>query len=320
MAAKISSDLPEFVNYNGMQSFPGPYYFRDVQANAFFVKADFEKLKAVCETMFGEPSDGEASYVPLSDMLMFSFIEITDAGSIQRPKVSAENERELAIWIMLGKREKPGSDRIVSIAGFNPFLVVNNPLAVIDGRTIYGYEKQYGLVTFPDEDGDGSEKFIVKAWGGENLDVEWEYRPVVTLTPKGPKRGPGRVWNDVKGLIHLLKDGVGGLNFDIHPTWSLAKDIAHDIWTETLPQVFLKQFRDIHDPTRAVYQAITEAPVKFSNVKGITIDRPFEMRIDDLYNTAIAETLGLERVNQIDFGLSFTMDFTLENGREVWRA
>ena len=318
MAIIKSDEMPDFVEYNGMQSFPGPYYFRDVQANAFFLPGDFDKMSALCETMFGKPSAGEAAYVPLSDMLMFSFIDITDAGSVQAPKVGGENEKELAIWMLLGRTDGPGSDKIVSLAGFNPYLIVNNPLAVNDGRTIYGYRKQYGLITMPDEE--GNEKFIAKAFGAKTLEEDWRYRPVVTLTPKGPARGPGRVWTDITGLAEVIRDGVEGMNFNIHPSWSLAKELAHDMWTETLPQVFLKQFRDIADPMKAAYQAITEAPVEFSNVKGITIDRAYEMRIEDLYNTAIAETLGIAPVSQIDFGISFTMDFTLETGREIWRA
>ena len=316
-----SAAMPKFVAHNGMQSFPGPYNFRNVKSWAFFMKGDIAKLQKICDERFTTPSGGEATYVPLTDMMMMSIIEIDDAGTAYQPKVSAENERELAVWMLLGRKESPASDKIVSIAAYNPYLIVNNPLAVNDGRSVYGYEKQYGRVMTPAHDDD---PFIVEAWGAENnrraFEERWRFRPLMTMTPTGPASGPGKAWNGFTGAMRLVKEGLEGLNLSLRPTLALGKELADNAWAEQLPQVFLKQVRDIEFQNRACYQAITEAPVKFSNVHGISLDRSYEVRFDDLYNAAMCETLGLPKVSTVDFGLSFSMDFTLETGRDVWNS
>lgn len=314
-----TSKAPVFVEHNGVQTYPGPFTFKNVKAWSFFLEADYDKLSAVSRRFFDAPSGGAVSVAPISRMVMMSIIEVRDASSPYLPQVSGAHEREVAFWIYLGRKRSADSPEIVSIAGFTPFLVIDTPMGYTEGREVWGYQKQMGTVKLPETPDD---PFEVTAYGTRRRSdtAEWKYRKLLSLTPKpGVQTVAGEAWEGVAEAARLIADGLPAMRL-IEPSWDLAKNLFDDFLHHRMQQIFLKQFRDIHDSQRACYQAITTAAVDMHGIKGVTIPRPHLLEIDDLSNTAIAETLGLPPKVEVPFGLHFTMDFTLNNGEVVWKA
>ena len=319
---KNPHELPVFVEYDGMQTFPGPFSFKNVKMWSFFLQGDYAKLQALAKRIFNTPSNNAVSYVPLSKMIMMTFMDITDASSRYNTQVTGAYEREVAFWVFLGREETPGSRNIVNLGGFTPFLIINNPLGYIEGRDVWGYMKQQGHVKLPSADPPSSE-FVVDAYGVANnpFTEPWKYRHLLTVKPvAGSKPAKGTAWKGleagVKEIKKALFDGQPGLE----PTWQFADNLLEDFLQKKMRQVFLKQFRDVADPERACYQAITEASMKVSSVQGITIEQPHEMIVEDLFNTALVDTLGISPRINLPFGLHFTMDMSLENGKVLWKA
>ena len=92
--------------------------------------------------------------------------------------------------------------------------------------------------------------------------------------------------------------------------------------------VFLKQFRDAADPTRACYQAIVEANAARRGALRRTSLLPGELRVSVRRESGIAEALGLrasavsaETITSRSLAaLYLELDFTLEPGKVVWSA
>ncbi len=316
-------NAPMFVEYNGMQTFPGPFEFKSVASWAFFVRGDYAKLQALLDHLFNVTSSGAVSLVPLTDMLMMTFIDIADARSPFDPQASGAYEREVAFWIMAGRKDTPNSPSITSVAGFTPFLIINNPLGYLEGRDVWGYMKQVGHVSLPtDANSDGG--FLVDAYGVREKPFEspWSYKRLLSIKPVGPAspEGAGRSFKGIAELLAAIRAGVGQDKPTVMPSLQLAENLFEDFVHRRMPQVFLKQFRDIRHPERACYQAITQANTRVSNPHGFELTQRYEMTIDDLFNTAISETLGIPAKVELPFGIHFTMDFTIENGEVLWQA
>ena len=313
------SVAPVFVEHNGVQTYPGPFTFENVKSWAFFLEGDYDKLQAVCDRYFNDPSNGEVSVAPLSSMIMMSFIEVTDAKSPYLEQVSGAHEREVAFWIYVGRKESPDSDVITSIAGFNPYLVIDTPMGYTEGREVWGYQKQVGTISLPTPD---DQSFHVEAYGTRHRDdtAVWKYRKLLSMTPKADGlEAAFEEWEGIEEASKIIGEAFSGKEA-LLPSLKLAEHLFDDMMKAQMPQMFLKQFRDIHDSQRACYQAITTAPVTVHSVKGVTIPQTHELHINDLTNTAITETLGISPRSDVPFGLHFTMSFTLNNGEVIWKA
>ncbi|MEL6234370.1 MAG: NAD(P)-binding protein, partial [Pseudomonadota bacterium] len=310
--------LPVFVEYNGVQTFPGPFTFSDVKGWAFFLPGDPEKLAALTDQVFNIPSRNAVPFVPLSHMMMLSFIDIPKASSPYNPDASGAHEQEAALWVFLGRRESPDSDRIVSIGGFTPYLIINNPLGLIEGRNVWGYMKQLGQIGLPGPDDPG---FSVDVYGvrKDPFTSPWDYRRLMTLTRQA-EGGRGETFDDIAGAARLIGAGLADRTKGLKPSWQLAKNLWEDFLHRSMDQIFLKQFRDISVPERASFQAITSAPAILHSVSGISLTDRYRLDIDDLFNASLVETLGVPARAELDFGLSFTMEFTLGNGTTLWQA
>ncbi len=84
-------------------------------------------------------------------------------------------------------------------------------------------------------------------------------------------------------------------------------------------QLFLKQFRDAEDGTRACYQAVVEAPVKVLRVSNKLVGRDADVTIHHLDSHPIGQELGVTSQRaQIVFDAE--LDMVVEHGVEVARG
>ena len=81
-------------------------------------------------------------------------------------------------------------------------------------------------------------------------------------------------------------------------------------------QVFLKQFRDAGDGTRACYQAVVEAPVRVSRMSTRPAEQDYGLRLKRLDSHPIEQELGL-RDQAAELSFEVEVDFVVEDGVEV---
>jgi hypothetical protein len=87
-----------------------------------------------------------------------------------------------------------------------------------------------------------------------------------------------------------------------------------------ISQIFLKQFRDIADGTRACYQAVTLARYAVTRLHSVSLANRYEIALNPLDSSPVAAVLGLGRPTRTDLGVKVVMDMRLDPGRELWRA
>jgi hypothetical protein len=85
--------------------------------------------------------------------------------------------------------------------------------------------------------------------------------------------------------------------------------------------VFLKQFRDVTDPNAACYQAIVEANATVNGFSGAGfLPGGWELQMYSYASVDMPAYLGFEPRQHIDLGFYVNFSFSMDLGKEVWRA
>jgi hypothetical protein len=89
-----------------------------------------------------------------------------------------------------------------------------------------------------------------------------------------------------------------------------------------VPALGLKQFRDIADPSRAVFQAIVEAPLGMKHFRSASIlGDNFSFILNDLATHPVADETGLKLGPQdVSFAFWLYADFVLGTGKTNWTS
>ncbi len=204
-----------------------------------------------------------------------------------------------------------------AFALFMPFLFLDNPVAMLTGRESYGYFKQQGGIGLPSDAGGGG--FTARVYGCKMFGSSpWKQETLVTLEPVGgPLAGDlGLPWPDSRSaaaaLVERILSGLGAR--------APSRNVFANVLLGRMPQIFLKQFRDIADGTRACYQAITRADYAVTRIASVALEDRYTMTLETLQSTPVAATLGLAPPAETGLGVRIVMDMTLEPGRVLWQA
>ncbi|MEM8637304.1 MAG: hypothetical protein AAGG51_00600 [Cyanobacteria bacterium P01_G01_bin.54] len=178
--------LPSYIDRGGEQCLRQPYQTQNTQSYGCFLRAEQDKLQALCDRYLNEPSGGAVSYVPLPFVLVLfthyphlASIPQQDQGFISYEEalfavpvieISADESSATSASkakSVLGTIEtflSNGEDNLEQsladieallgkLALFYPFIFANNSLAIASGREVYGYPKQWGWIDMPQDSG-----------------------------------------------------------------------------------------------------------------------------------------------------------------------
>lgn len=157
--------------------------------------------------------------------------------------------------------------------------------------------------------------------GGFSVDIDVDVSPppapsaTITASASTPPPGPPPAPPQLKPVIQALT----GTQLSEGPD-ALAAELAK---SPTL--VFLKQFRDIRCPTKACYQAVTEAAISIDPVGASyqALDPAlFAVTVSNWATHPVAAELGLTPGAPLvpDRAFRATLTFDIMTGLEVWRA
>ena len=105
---------------------------------------------------------------------------------------------------------------------------------------------------------------------------------LVTVTQTEQGGAPPSPWSDMRTAIEAILHEVERMFIKPGNTagwWDLAKNLVEDLVTGNVPMVFLKQFRDVVDPSKACYQAVIEAPSHLQKFYGGWFTPPHDIAI-----------------------------------------
>ncbi|MEM8637302.1 MAG: hypothetical protein AAGG51_00590 [Cyanobacteria bacterium P01_G01_bin.54] len=150
--------LPKFVEYGGKQCFSPPHTLSDAEIFVFSLDADREILQNLFDKCLNDLTPS-FEYRSL-DQVLIVFHRVK-ALVPQDSKVAIEEEGEVTFFIPFIKIEKNffqfalGTiERLLSksstvVGVFVPYIFLNSSPALITGREVYGYPKEWGDIKFP---------------------------------------------------------------------------------------------------------------------------------------------------------------------------
>jgi hypothetical protein len=202
-----------------------------------------------------------------------------------------------------------------------PYILVDNPMSYLGGREAYGYAKSMGR--FNPVDGLG-ERIAVEAFGGDFGRGEGaDWRELLTLEARGAGLGAGDQFVDgPAALVDALVGGLPALDGGgelIVGDLSLGSGLVEDMLAGRVGQVFLKQFRDAADGTRACYRSVVEAPCQIQQVRSRVSPADWSVQIHPLDSHPLGAELGLASQTPIA-AFDVEIDFVVEDGVEMGRV
>ncbi len=268
----------------------------DVTVYMFLLPADYDKLTAVCNQQLNR---GDTFYQPLAPFVCLYAARVNNYPQVH--PIGWVPELDFGVWVPLlaGPRHGPTfvPDRVVT---YTPYIWVDNGVALIGGRTVFGFVKELGYMSMPSTPGDAAhftlDSLVVPKYGP---DARAEQRRVLEIEHTGDRIWPEleALWHGGEALLDGAADEVEAL-FRGHtalpiPTFGGARKLLAQM-THGMRMVFLKQFPDDHQPERACYQAVVEADLPITgDVHGGWLSGDYEVRLHRYDSVRIVDTLGL---------------------------
>jgi hypothetical protein len=314
----MSGALPSFVEYPSDQTLPGPIQFDNATLWGFPLHATRASLRALCDSLIATPSRGEVEFVPISDYVIMTVVDFPLSHFVRDENRGTSKERELSFSIPgIFTRFAHGIPVQIGFALLMPFLFLDNPVAVMTGREEYGYFKQAGWIGLPTDQ--GTIGFTVDVFGCPAFSPTaiWQRQRLLTLDEPTPAPLPMELL--VNGVSDIAT-GLTAIMREVADKGLLIGELFGHFLDGGISQIFLKQFRDIEDGTRACYQAVTLADYRITRLAGISAAGRYRMHLEGLQSTPVAEALGLVNPVETGVGMMVQMDMRLETGRVLWQA
>jgi hypothetical protein len=104
-----------------------------------------------------------------------------------------------------------------------------------------------------------------------------------------------------------------------HASLGLTRDIIANLLKAKVPQLFLKQFRDVADGNHACYQAITEAMGQITRFNSAPHLTEYDMVLAHLDSSPVAADFGIAPQQRV-LGAEFEYDMSIFPGKVLWKA
>ncbi len=316
----MNSELPSYAQFGARETAPAPFECKGGSFHGFLLAGDTRRIKNLCRRMLNDPAKGEVEYRPLSRyvvMVVGPFAEL-------RSKVKRFNaegfvkETQLSLLLPLEARTYYGKGnrrrRLVMAA---PYVFVDNPMSLLNGREEFGYAKALGR--FNPKTGRAKKTKITVFGGDYAKDSRAGWTQLLQVEQLGTTHSLMRLVPTIRDVPTIFKE-IPDLAKDVPDIVKLlargdGRRFLEALEKQEVKQVGLKQFRDAADSTRACYQKVVEVPVRLRNVT-VHICSPWHVRVTRLDSYPIGEELGVgTQTARLSF--KFTADMTLDAGEVV---
>jgi hypothetical protein len=325
-----STELPAYVEHGGEQAYSAPLKLEGTRFFSFLFEADAAALRELCDQRLNRPAQGQVEYHPLVPRVLFACADIQRL-QCQLPPCSNMGwirETDIAFWVpVVAVKRVAGVQVAERVAWFQPYLFVDNSIAVASGREVYGFPKAFGHFQIPKSFEDPA-RFTVDALAVEHFGPQpsqarvqrvLELRRLDGATVEEPHQTWGGLQEAFTDIMHMVIGSDGTVTL---PGLGLGLQLFDILTHHKVPLVFLKQFRDGCQGDRACYQAILEAPATVLAFRGGGALRgKYALQINSFDTFPLVRDLGLKGAEQEAVGAWYTeFDFLMGTCREVWRA
>ena len=315
------SERPNYIYQGGNVMMHSPLNLTNSEMYGFFVKGELKKLQASVDVTLNAVAAGRMNFKVLSPFVMLTFTRVNHASSAN-PTDCAKGwgeETDIVTWIMVGQMEQQNGKPVLKEIYSYPFHIwVNDCMALINGRELYGYPKYECEYTMPASGGDPV-SFTLAAKGFEPFapTTQLAMHPLFEITATN-KSGAHRPLNNIVNLMEegfkILKSEPDLLDLDVREWPKFAKLL----FNPQVQQIFLKQFPDSAG-VKAVYQAIVAAPARVEAVHKVELlGYQYQCNLHKFDTFPLHDTLGFQLGMQeaiLPFHVNF--DFSVTPGKEL---
>ena len=269
----------------------------------FMLDADWNALNRICDRCLN--LGGSTVYRPLFPGV-FLYCSKLNSFPMAEPVIGWCPEYDFGIWMPVAAgRVKGDVFHPESIAAYTPYIWVDNGVAMLGGRTVYGFAKAIGSsMTMPQSPGDPAnfhlETQVIETYGP---DSEVVTRPLLDV-----HRLDAGLWDKLTQAAKSARNGLDTLHDIIagqgpgHLPWPDPAFLLRAIQTlqHRLPLVLLKQFPDATDGRKACYQALIQGNVDITSpVEWGLLGGEYGVTISQYDSHNIVRELGLKAAQTI---------------------
>ena len=317
----MSDEVPHYIQYGAFTNGPAPYASDDALLYVFFLEGDHDRLRTLLDRVFAEPTAGAHRYHPIGRHVMLT-VGNMPVRSVPPPfdQMGYVDELHAALWILTAAVEERHRHLVpLRLVSFVPMILVANPLSVIGGREVMGYNKAWGDITLPDPA--HVDAFAVDGFGGPFApDSKAGPIPLLRIQRDHTALAP-RALGGLREAAEHVHDAIFERDGDelVVPGLRLARSVFDQIRHHTIGQVFLRQFRSPVDGTRASPQQVVEATSTIHDPHVDLLPHAFDIAIHSYDSHPLAEELGLTD-QRVAWAMRVRMAFEQGAGEILWQA
>jgi hypothetical protein len=306
-----------YIEYGPRETAPAPYISKTGRHVGLILKGDIEKIRNLCDTVLNKRAEALGSnvrYRPVTDFVLL-FVG-TWEGLVSVPMINkgTANENQASFWLALaGGHEENGVFHAEYPCLMVPYMFVDNPMSLLNGREVYGYQKSMSKFNGPPWN---NPNVVVQAFGGDfarNNTAEWT--DVVDVSSAGAVPLGELPVTEATELVTQLVVSLneqGPADHLLNPATAVA--FVQALLGSEVRQVFLKQFRVAEASEEACYQHILEASVDFEHSEVRHLPGAWHVVVPSPNSHPIAADLGIASPQPAKGGVSFEASLKLNPG------
>jgi hypothetical protein len=316
--ARTRAARPTYIDYGALMTPPAPFRSLNTKLWGFWAKADADRITALCEKVFTEPTRSAVECRPLGGDVMLTWGSIARVVSETAPydRYGGVAEPQVAIWVPVALRDRPGADW--RFAMFIPFMWLENPMSLAAGRELFGYPKSGGWPQFPPDA--GPQEWKLEVFGLDYApDALAARHPLLEVVQGEGALEAAAV--DLRSLADVARHTANQLFDDrrVLGDIEVGASMLVDLLEDRLPNVFLKQFRDVRDGLGAALQQVVEADYKIVRLEASPLSGEHNLTVHHLDSHPVSTELGLDD-QKLGPAYKVEMDFDVGAGRVLWDA
>ena len=317
--------MADFIESYDPQELPPPFRFPSVSMTAFVVDLGLQHglpgLTSYCDRFLG--IDPDVHYRPLAPVGYLCVLDypkmFCDAKGFEKWGYVPQKEVFFTFPTVRFGRALGNIFLPTELSWAMPFITVNNPTSAVTGRTVLGFQKLCGTIDIAEtSDGSFRTDVCLPTFATLGRDVRQEYEPIVTVRTGAPNR-------DIEAAEHQFPWSLMGHGQTMDYIENTSMGLLENLIPGLLDVINLKQMRGAQTPDAAVYQALVQSRMKFTNLTApLFYENPEYMfhrnaSIDCGINGAeLAMLSGEYRPALAAFG--FTADMVLDEVKDVYVA
>lgn len=304
--------MATYVERDGDWVLRPPGRLRGVTLYAFVFRAAASALTALCQRFVDVPSGKTVTAGPLFPKYPFVLLVCADikkgfSADTDDSKRGWMTERDVGFFVPAAVT----ANGKTSTAHLLPYLFVDNFPAVLIGREIFGFPKQLAEIDYDSKNLRFTVTGVVTPKSGTTgKAVSGTLIEIRSTQQRSPIPIPGVLDDAVRQILKVVFLALG-MPPQQHTPF------------QTVPMVFLKQFRDTAQRADACHQSLVRAVATIGNFKGGAIlTDSFQLTLPSYASIDIAANLGLGAGTTFSpvAAVRVRVDFTLPFGQALWTA